>query len=169
MNRFDKLPVRWRLAITSAGLTFVILMLFAILVEVVTVGRMRSDFDNDLRASAQQLSDHICINLRLPTRGGLYAWEFEKAGRVLNVRVEGQLVLNTAGLIRKAALAGAGLACLPQNGVQAEIDKGRLLQVLGDWCPPFPGYHLYYPSRRQQSPAFALLVEALRYRGSRKT
>jgi len=116
----------------------------------------------------QQLADHICINLRLPTRGGLYAWEFEKAGRVLNVRVEGQLVLNTAGLIRKAVLAGMGLACLPQDAVQAEIDKGRLVQVLGDWCPPFPGYHLYYPSRRQQSPAFALLVEALRYRGPRK-
>jgi DNA-binding transcriptional LysR family regulator len=117
----------------------------------------------------QQLSDHICINLRLPTRGGLYAWEFEKAGRVLNVRVEGQMVLNTAGLIRKAVLAGMGLACLPQDAVQAEIDKGKLVHVLGDWCPPFPGYHLYYPSRRQQSPAFALLVEALRYRGRRKT
>jgi DNA-binding transcriptional LysR family regulator len=118
--------------------------------------------------SPQRLSDHICINLRLPTRGGLYAWEFEKAGRVLNVRVEGQLVFNTAGLIRKAVLAGMGLACLPQDGVQAEIDKGRLVHVLGDWCPPFPGYHLYYPSRRQQSPAFALLVEALRYRRPRK-
>ena len=116
----------------------------------------------------RQLADHICINLRLPTRGGLYAWEFEKAGRILNVRVEGQLMLNTAGLIRKAALAGMGLACLPQDSVQAEIDKGQLEHVLTDWCPPFPGYHLYYPSRRQQSPAFALLVEALRYRGPRK-
>jgi DNA-binding transcriptional LysR family regulator len=116
----------------------------------------------------QQLADHACINLRLPTRGGLYAWEFEKAGRVLNVRVEGQLVFNTAGLIRKALSAGSGLACLPQDAVQAEIDKGRLVHVLADWCPPFPGYHLYYPSRRQQSPAFALLVEALRYRGPRK-
>ena len=117
----------------------------------------------------RQLAEHVCINLRLPTRGGLYAWEFEKSGRVLNVRVEGQLTFNTAGLIRKAALAGMGLACLPLDSLQNEIDKGRLVHVLGDWCPPFPGYHLYYPSRRQQSPAFALLVEALRYRGSRKT
>jgi len=116
----------------------------------------------------RQLAEHICVNLRLPTRGGLYAWEFEKSGRVLNVRVEGQLTFNTAGLIRKAALAGMGLACLPLDSVQAEIDKHRLVHVLGDWCPPFPGYHLYYPSRRQQSPAFALLVEALRYRGPRR-
>jgi DNA-binding transcriptional LysR family regulator len=112
----------------------------------------------------QQLSDHICINLRLPTLGGLYAWEFEKGPRKLNVRVEGQLVFNTAGLIVQAAVAGMGLACLPQDAVKADIDSGRLMRVLADWCPPFPGYHLYYPSRRQQSPAFALLVEALRYR-----
>jgi len=111
----------------------------------------------------RQLSDHICINLRLPTRGGLYAWEFEKGGRPLNVRVDGQLVFNTAGMILKAALAGMGLACLPQDAVKAHVDAGRLVRVLGDWCPPFPGYHLYYPSRRQQSPAFALLVEALRH------
>ena len=111
----------------------------------------------------QQLAGHACINLRLPTRGGLYAWEFEKAGRKLNVRVEGQLVFNTAGLIVKAALAGMGLACLPQNVVQDAIDGGRLVRVLGDWCPPFAGYHLYYTSRRQQAPAFALLVEKLRY------
>ena len=116
----------------------------------------------------RQLSDHICINLRLPTRGGLYAWEFEKAGRILNVRVEGQLAFNTAGLIRKAALTGMGLACLPQDAVQVEIDKRRLVHVLADWCPAFPGYHLYYPSHRQKSPAFALLTEALRYRGPRK-
>lgn len=112
----------------------------------------------------QQLSDHICINLRLPTRGGLYAWEFEKGARKLNVRVDGQLVFNTAGLIVQAAVAGMGLACLPQDAVKREIEDGKLVRVLGDWCPPFPGYHLYYPSRRQQSPAFALLVEALRYR-----
>jgi DNA-binding transcriptional LysR family regulator len=112
----------------------------------------------------QQLAQHACINLRLPTRGGLYAWEFEKAGRALNVRVEGQLVFNTAAMIRQAALAGMGLACVLEHTVQAEINDGRLVRVLGDWCPPFAGYHLYYPSRRQQSPAFALLVEALRYR-----
>jgi len=112
----------------------------------------------------QQLAEHRCINLRLPTRGGLYAWEFEKAGRALNVRVEGQLVFNTVATIRRAALAGLGLACMLEDNVQAEIINGRLVRVLGDWCPPFAGYHLYYPSRRQQSPAFALLVEALRYR-----
>ena len=112
----------------------------------------------------QQLAGHVCINIRLPTRGGLYAWEFEKAGRKLNVRVEGQLVFNTTGLIVKAALAGMGLAYVPQDVVRDAIDGGRLVRVLGDWCPPFAGYHLYYPSRRQQAPAFALLVEALRYR-----
>ena len=112
----------------------------------------------------QQLAGHVCINIRLPTRGGLYAWEFEKAGRKLNVRVEGQLVFNTTGLIVKAALAGMGLAYVPQDVVRDAIDGGRLVRVLGDWCPPFAGYHLYYPSRRQQAPAFALLAEALRYR-----
>jgi DNA-binding transcriptional LysR family regulator len=114
--------------------------------------------------SPQQLAGHACINLRLPTRGGLYAWEFEKGGRALNVRAEGQLVFNTAAMIRRAALAGLGPACVLEDSVQAEIDNGRLVRVLGDWCPPFAGYHLYYPSRHQQSPAFALLVEALRYR-----
>ncbi|MEO8895865.1 MAG: LysR substrate-binding domain-containing protein, partial [Rhizomicrobium sp.] len=112
----------------------------------------------------RDLADHICINLRLPTRGGLYAWEFEKGARKLNVRVEGQLVLNTSSLIVKAAMAGLGLASLPSHIVESDIAKGRLKQVLGDWCPPFPGYHLYYPGRRQQSPALKLLVEALRYR-----
>ena len=115
----------------------------------------------------RDLADHACINLRLPTRGGLYAWEFEKGARKLNVRVEGQLVLNTSGLIVKAALAGMGLASLPSHIVETEIAKGRLKQVLADWCPPFPGYHLYYPGRRQQSPALKLLVEALRWRGTK--
>ena len=115
--------------------------------------------------SPRDLADHACINLRLPTRGGLYAWEFEKGARKLNVRVEGQLVLNTSSLIVKAALAGMGLASLPSHIVEGEIAKGRLIQVLADWCPPFPGYHLYYPGRRQQSPALRLLVEALRWRG----
>ena len=112
----------------------------------------------------RQLATHDCINLRLPTRGGLYAWEFEKGQRKLNVRVEGQWVLNTSRLIVKAALAGQGLASLPSQIVEKELAKGRLKQVLADWCPPFPGYHLYYPGRRHQSPAFRLLVEALRWR-----
>jgi DNA-binding transcriptional LysR family regulator len=113
----------------------------------------------------QDLTDHHCINFRLPTHSGLYAWEFEKDGRELKVRVEGQLVFNSTPLILKAALAGFGLAYLPEDQVQLHIIEGQLIQVLDDWCPPFSGYHLYYPSRRQPTPAFALLVDALRYRG----
>ncbi|MFB9979943.1 LysR family transcriptional regulator [Mesorhizobium kowhaii] len=113
----------------------------------------------------QDLTTHNCINLRLPTYGGLYAWEFEKAGRELKVRVEGQMVFNTAALRLNAVLAGLGLAYLPEDQVHAHLADGRLVRVLADWCPPFPGYHLYYPSRRQATPAFSLLVEALRYRG----
>lgn len=112
----------------------------------------------------QDLAGHNCINLRFPTLGGLYAWEFEKARRELQVRVEGQLVVNDIALARQAALGGLGLAYLPENYVAPDIKGRALVRVLEDWSPPFPGYHLYYPSRRQQSPAFALLVEALRYR-----
>jgi DNA-binding transcriptional LysR family regulator len=111
------------------------------------------------------LTDHTCINLRLPTLGGLYAWEFEKDGRELRVRVEGQLVLNYIPLVLTAAAAGFGLACVLEDQVQGYIADGRLIRVLEDWCPPFAGYHLYYPSRRQPAAAFALLLEALRYRG----
>jgi DNA-binding transcriptional LysR family regulator len=113
----------------------------------------------------QDLNGHACIGLRLPTRGGLYAWEFEKDGRELNVQVEGQLVFNTAALILNAAVEGFGLAYLPEEQVRAQLAEGRLVRVLEDWCPPSAGYHLYYPSRRQPTPAFALLVDALRYRG----
>jgi DNA-binding transcriptional LysR family regulator len=112
----------------------------------------------------QDLIGHNCINLRLPTHGGLYAWEFEKAGRELKVRVEGQLTFNTTAQMLNAALAGFGLACVPEGLVQPHMAKGRLKRVLEDWCPPFSGYHLWYPSRRQSSAAFALVVEALRYR-----
>ena len=115
--------------------------------------------------SPRQLAEHDCINLRLPTVGGLYAWEFEKDGRQLRVRVDGQLVFNDIGLVLRAARSGFGLACLLEDQVEEDLAAGRLVRLLEDWCPPFPGYHLYYPSRRQQSPAFALLVEALRYRG----
>ncbi|QPC91819.1 LysR family transcriptional regulator [Mesorhizobium sp. INR15] len=115
-------------------------------------------------AMPQDLMAHDCINLRLPTYGGLYVWEFEKDGRELNVRVEGQLVFNNIGLRLKAVLAGFGLAYLPEDQVSRELADGRLIRVLADWCPPFPGYHLYYPSRRQATPAFSLLVDALRYR-----
>ena len=119
----------------------------------------------------QDLTDHSCINLRLPTYGGIYAWEFEKDGRELKVRVEGQLVFNNIGLRMNAVMAGLGLAYLPEDQVRAHMADGRLVRVLADWCPPFPGYHLYYPSRRHSSPAFTVLVEALRYReglGSRQ-
>ena len=114
----------------------------------------------------RDLTAHDCINIRLPTYGSIYAWEFEKRGRALKVRVEGQLVFNNIALRVNAALAGLGLAYLSEDQVQEHVAGGRLVRVLGDWCPPFSGYHLYYPSRRQAAPAFALLVEALRYRGS---
>jgi DNA-binding transcriptional LysR family regulator len=111
----------------------------------------------------QDLIAHDCINLRLPTLGGLYAWEFQKGKRELKVHVDGQLVFNGTGMILNAALAGFGLACVPEDLVRARVAERKLIRVLADWCPPFPGYHLYYPSRRQATPAFAILVEALRY------
>jgi DNA-binding transcriptional LysR family regulator len=113
----------------------------------------------------QDLTDHDCINLRLPTRGGIYAWEFEKRGRELKVRTEGRLVFNNVALRLESVLAGFGLAYLPDAQVHPYLKNGRLVRVLDDWCPPFSGYHLYYPSRRQTTPAFALLVDALRFRG----
>src|SRR5271168_2435860 len=112
----------------------------------------------------QELIGHNCINLRLPTYGGLYAWEFEKGGRELKVRVEGQLVFNTTAQILNATLAGFGLAYVPENLAQPHMAKGCLKRVLEGWCPSFSGYHLYYPSRRQSSAAFALVVDALRHR-----
>jgi DNA-binding transcriptional LysR family regulator len=112
----------------------------------------------------QDLVHHDCINLRLPTHGGLYAWEFEKNQRELRVRVEGQLTFNGTPQMLEAALAGFGLAYVPEDLAHAWIAKQRLRRVLADWCPPYSGYHLYYPSRRQTSTAFTLLVEALRYR-----
>jgi DNA-binding transcriptional LysR family regulator len=112
----------------------------------------------------QELTEHNCINLRLPTHGNLYAWEFEKGSRELRVRVEGQLTFNGTFQMINAALAGLGLAYVPEDLVEDHIAKGRLKRVLEDWCPPYSGYHLWYPSRRQPSQAFALLVDALRYR-----
>jgi DNA-binding transcriptional LysR family regulator len=114
----------------------------------------------------QDLARHDCINMRLATRGDIYAWEFEKKGRQLRVRVEGQLAFNRPALVIQAAIAGFGLAFVPENYAAVELQKGRLKRVLEDWCPPFSGFHLYYPSRRQQSPAFALVVEALRWKAS---
>jgi DNA-binding transcriptional LysR family regulator len=109
-----------------------------------------------------QLAHHRCINMRLPTRGGLYAWEFERDGRELRVRVEGQLTLNSLTQRIDAAESGLGLAYVPKDSVREALAGGRLIQVLEAWCPTFDGYHLYYPSRRQHTTAFALLVESLR-------
>ncbi len=111
------------------------------------------------------LTAHDCINTRLPTLGGLSAWEFERGRRELKVRVEGRLVFNSSSLSLKAALDGLGLAYLLEDRAAAHLADGRLVRALADWCPSFPGYHLYYPSRRQPTPAFSVLVEALRYRG----
>jgi DNA-binding transcriptional LysR family regulator len=112
----------------------------------------------------QDLVSHNCINLRLPTHGSFYAWEFEKGNRELRVRVEGQLICNGTAQLLNGALAGLGLAYVPEGMVEAYITKGRLRRILADWCPPFSGYHLFYPSRRQSSAAFNVVVEALRYR-----
>ncbi|AVO58736.1 LysR family transcriptional regulator [Pseudomonas chlororaphis] len=109
------------------------------------------------------LMQHNCINLRMPTYGGIFSWEFEKKGQELKVRVEGQLVFNNIAMRLDAALKGLGLAYMPEDLVQAHVEQGRLVRVLADWCEPFSGYHLYYPSRRQSSPAFTLFRDALRY------
>ncbi|EJT05267.1 LysR family transcriptional regulator [Rhizobium sp. CCGE 510] len=113
----------------------------------------------------QDLTAHNCINIRLPTHGTIYPWEFEKDGRELRVRVEGQTVFNNIAMRIGAVLDGLGLAYMPDDQVQSYIEDGRLIRVLEDWCQPFPGYHLYYPNRRHASPAFSLFVEAIRYRG----
>ena len=117
-----------------------------------------------LPETPHDLIGHTCINLRFPTHGGLYAWEFERNGRELKVRVDGQLVFNGIFQILDAALAGLGLAFVPEDLAQPYLANGRIKRVLEDWCPPWSGYHLYYPSRRQPSAAFALLVDALRQR-----
>jgi DNA-binding transcriptional LysR family regulator len=113
--------------------------------------------------SPRDLTAHNCINIRLPTYGGLFAWEFDKDGHEVKVRVEGQLVFNNIGLRLESALKGLGLAYMPEDQALDDIRDGRLIRVLEDWCEPFPGYHLYYPSRRHASPAFAIMVDALRY------
>ena len=117
-----------------------------------------------LPRTPQELVDHVCINLRQTTVGGLYAWEFEKDGRELRVRVDGQLTFNTTIPIVDAAISGYGIAYVPEDLVSSYIAQGRLALLLGEWSPRFSGYHLYYPSRRQISPAFSVVVEALRCR-----
>jgi len=116
-------------------------------------------------STPQDLAEHRCINLRLPTAGGLYAWELEKEGREIRVRVDGQLAFNNPAMMARAAEAGFGLAFVMEDQVTERLADSRLIRVLEDWCPSFTGYHLYYPSRRQPTPAFATLVETLRYRG----
>lgn len=118
-----------------------------------------------LPRTPQDLAEHRCINLRLRSSGGLYAWELEKKGRAVRVRVEGQLIFDNVDMIVRAALAGLGLGLVMEDQVEEHLAEGRLVRVMEDWCPRFPGYYLYYPSRRQPSAAFALVVEALRYRG----
>jgi len=111
----------------------------------------------------KELTAHRCINQRMPTSGGLYVWEFARRGKAVKVRVDGPLIFNTSPPQVDAAVAGLGVALLPEDEVAAPLADGRLLRVLQDWCPPFDGYHLYYPTRRQPSPAFSLVVKALRH------
>ena len=113
----------------------------------------------------RDLMNHRCINQRMQTSGGLYVWDFEQRGKQVNVRVDGQLIFNTSSHIVDAALAGLGIAYLPQEEFEPHLREGRLERVLEDWCPPFSGYYLYYPSRRQPSPAFTLVANALRKAG----
>lgn len=115
--------------------------------------------------SPHDLTAHNCIGIRLPTYGGIFPWDLDKDGHEVNVRIEGQLVFNNISLRLNSALDGLGLAYLPEDQVLPYIKRGQLVRVMEDWCEPFPGYHLYYPSRRHTSPAFALFVETLRYRG----
>lgn len=113
----------------------------------------------------QDLTRHNCIQIRMPTHGNILSWEFEKDGHELKVRVEGQLVFNNIAMRLDAVRRGLGLGYMPEDQVAELIASGEVVRVLEDWCEPFPGYHLYYPNRRHSSPAFALVVEALRYRG----
>lgn len=117
-------------------------------------------------STPQDLVTHNCINIRFPTHGDVFAWDFEKGGHELKVRVDGQLTFNSMAMRLEAALGGLGLAYLPEDRVRAFIEDGRLVSVLEDWCPLCPGYHLYYPNRRHASVAFSLVVEALRYQGA---
>ena len=125
-----------------------------------------SYFENHARTtSPQELTEYSCIGLRLPTHDGFYAWPYGKDGRELNKRVRGRAAFNSMDMMMEAALSGFGLAMVPDDVAREDVEAGRLVQVLTDWTPRRAGYHLYYPSRRQHAPAFALVLEALRYRG----
>lgn len=132
-------------------------------IQMVVVGAPSYFKKHAVPTTPHDLVRHDCINLRLPTHGGLYAWEFEKDGHALNVRVDGQLTFNSTTPRLRAALAGFGLAMMPADLAEEYLDDGRLVQVLGDWSPTFPGYHVYYPSRRQSAPALSLVVAALKH------
>lgn len=134
-------------------------------VRMIVVGAPSYFATRPIPQTPHDLANHQCINLRLQSSGALYPWELEKGGRELRVRVEGQLAFNDVNMIVRAATSGFGLGFVMEDRVQEELADGRLIRVLDDWCPPFSGYHLYYPSRRQPSAAFSLLVDALRYRG----
>jgi DNA-binding transcriptional LysR family regulator len=133
-------------------------------IRFVVVGAESYFVDRTVPVTPQDLVEHKCINLRLPTYGGLYVWEFEKDGQELRVRVDGQVVFNNILQVLQGAIAGLGLAHMPEDMATPYLANGKLRQVLDDWCPLWEGYHLYYPSRRQSSPPLALLVDALRYR-----
>jgi DNA-binding transcriptional LysR family regulator len=133
-------------------------------IRFIVVGSAAYCAEHSPPASPQDLPHHSCINLRLPTYGGLYPWELEKGGHELKVRVEGRLVFNSVFGVLDAAVAGFGLAHVPEDLARPYLATGELQQVLADWSPAWSGYHLYYPSRRQSSPALSLLVEALRYK-----
>ena len=130
--------------------------------QMAVVGSAAYFAKNGMPETPEQLEHHRCINMRLPTLGGLYAWEFTHDGREIRVRVDGQLTLNSLPQRLDAAVAGLGLAYVPEESAAAQLADGRLTRVLESWCPSFEGYHLYYPSRRQHTTAFTLLVEALR-------
>lgn len=124
---------------------------------------------NPIPKTPQDLTQHRCMNLRFPTHGGLYVWEFERRGKQVNVRVDGQVTLNSTPHIVVATLEGLGIAFLPEEEFAPHIEEGRLVRVLEEWCAPFEGYYLYYPSRRQPSPAFSLVVDALRAKSTGRT
>lgn len=122
-----------------------------------------------LPETPEDLTTHNCIGMRLPTYGGVFPWEFSKDGHEMNVRVEGQLIVNNIAMRLNSALSGLGLAYMPEDRVTADVEAGRLIRVLEDWCPSFSGHHLYYPSRKHHSQAFSLLVDALRHPNTRAT
>ena len=134
-------------------------------IRMAVVGSPAYFANRKLPETPRDLSEHLCVSYRQITGGGLYAWEFEHDGVELEVRVNGPLILNDNEMLENAALDGLGLVYVFESQVSEHVSSGRLIRVLEDWCQPFPGYHLYYPSKRQHTPAFLLLVEALRYKG----